>query len=511
MKNSILFLTLLSATIFLLNFMQKQPIAISPSLGIFDNTLDIGNVKHTGSAIFNEDDQSYTLTGSGGNIWFETDEMRFTWKAIQGDFILRAEVEFIGEGVDPHRKVGWAVRNSLDPHSEMVIGAIHGDGLISLQYRNEYKANVEETVSPDSSSNVIQLARVGDTFYLSTAKKGSQFTTVETTSTGINNEVFAGIYICAHNSDVIEKAVFKNVRITKPAPKDLEQYQQYLGSRLEVLDLETRTRKVLYETEHSIQAPNWSTNGDRLIYNSNGLLFNYHLEDGLITQLNTNFARKNNNDHVLSFDGNLIGISSHNPDDNGNSTIYVLPSEGSDELKQATKSGIGASYLHGISPDNRTVIYTGIRKGQPDIYSADIETMEETQLTNTPGLDDGSEYSSDGKYIYFNSNRTGAMQLWKMNADGTNPTQLTFDKNYNDWFPHISPNGKWIVFVSFGTDVPSGDHPFYKQVTIRLMPVEGGEPEIIAYVYGGQGTINVPSWSPGSRKIAFVSNTGRFF
>jgi len=127
-------------------------------------------------------------------------------------------------------------------------------------------------------------------------------------------------------------------------------------------------------------------------------------------------------------------------------------------------------------------------------------------LTDTPGLDDGSEYTPDGQYIYFNSNRTGTMQLWRMKPDGSAQEQVTFDA-FNDWFPHISPDDRLIVFLSYLPEIDSGDHPFYKQVYLRMMPIEGGEPSIIAYVYGGQGTINVPSWSPDSKQIAFISNT----
>jgi Tol biopolymer transport system component len=129
------------------------------------------------------------------------------------------------------------------------------------------------------------------------------------------------------------------------------------------------------------------------------------------------------------------------------------------------------------------------------------------QLTTAKGLDDGPEYTPDGKYIYFNSNRTGTMQLWRMNADGSNQEAVT-NGDFHDWFPHISPDGKWIAFISFlKEEVTSGDHPFYKHVYIRLMPITGGKPKVIAYVYGGQGTMNTPNWSPDSKYLAFISNT----
>ncbi|MCB0855411.1 MAG: TolB family protein, partial [Bacteroidetes bacterium] len=222
--------------------------------------------------------------------------------------------------------------------------------------------------------------------------------------------------------------------------------------------------------------------------------------------VNTGFATNNNNDHVISFDGKMIGLSHHHAENNGNSTIFVMPLEGSDSPRQVTKTGKQASYFHSWTPDGKHLIFTGNRKDKYDIYQVSVEDGSEKQLTDTPGLDDGPEISPDGKYIYFNSNRTGTMQLWRMEANGSNPKQLTFDK-YQDWFPHISPDNKWIVFLSFPETVDSADHPFYKRVMIRLMSIEGGEPKVIAYLYGGQGTINVPSWSPDGKKIAFVSNS----
>ncbi|MDT0648842.1 TolB family protein [Autumnicola edwardsiae] len=478
--------------------------AQAQQMGIFNNHQDIGDVKSEGSAEYNEEQQVYTLTGSGTNMWFGSDEFQYAWKAIQGDFILRARVEFVGEGEDPHRKIGWIVRNNLASDSPHVNATVHGDGLTSLQYRRQKGADTEEVTSTSEAPDVIQLERRGNLYIMSTAKFGEPFTSIEV-EMDLRNEVFAGIYISAHNPDAVETAIFKNVRISYPAPEDLVPYTDYLGSRLEIMNVETGERKVLMTSGHSIQAPNWTRSG-KLIYNSNGWLYNYDLETEKISMLNTGFAIDNNNDHVLSADENKIAISHHNPEDDGNSSIYYLPIDGSDQPVKVTKDGVGASYAHGWSPNGQSILFTGDRNGQYDIYQVDVESGKETQLTNTETLDDGSEFSRDGRHIYFNSNRTGAMQIWRMNADGSEQTQLTTDK-FNDWFPHVSPDQEQLIFISFPEEIDSGDHPFYKRCLLRTMPIKGGEPKVVGYIYGGQGTINVPSWSPDGKYVAFVTNS----
>lgn len=487
---------------------QNNMLAQNNPIGVFDDHQDIGAVKHKGDVSYHSDDQEYLIEGSGANMWFGDDQFQFLWKSIQGDFILRAKVSFVGEGVDPHRKLGWMVRNNFHADSEHINASMHGDGLVSLQYRKQRGGDTEETVSTDSLPDIIQLERRGNTFIMGTAKMGQPLHKVTVENLELNNELFVGLYVCSHNADVVEKAIFSNVRIIKPFDDSKEQYENYIGSRMEVLDVENLERKVLFSSDHSIQAPNWTTDGKALIYNSNGYLYRYDLASQKTTMLNTGFANRNNNDHVISFDGKQMAISHHDDDDNGDSAIYTLPIEGSAEPVRITKRGLGASYLHGWSTDGKTLLFTGNRNGQYDIYSVDIATGEETQLTDTPGLDDGPEFDPAGKYIYFNSNRTGTMQLFRMRPDGSNVEQLTFDE-LNDWFPHISPDGKKILFVTFGTDVDSGDHPFYKHVYLRMMSVDGGEPKILSYLYGGQGTINVPSWSPDSKKVAFISNTDK--
>jgi Tol biopolymer transport system component len=206
---------------------------------------------------------------------------------------------------------------------------------------------------------------------------------------------------------------------------------------------------------------------------------------------------------VISFDGKMLGISHHSVDDEGKSMVYTVPITGGVPKKITT---LGPSYFHSWSPDGKYLLYTGGRNDQYDIYKIPTKGGKEIKLTTSTGLDDGPEYTPDGKYIYYNSTETGRMQIWRMKPNGTKHEQITND-DYNNWFPHISPDGKWIVYLSFMNDIKPDDHPFYKHVYLRLMPAAGGPSKVIAYIYGGQGTINVPSWSPDSKMIAFVSNT----
>ena len=478
---------------------------LGQTVGVFENSCDIGNVRNTGSTLYDSSKQEYSISGSGTNMWFGQDEFHFAYTSIQGDFILRTRAAFVEQGVDPHRKLGWVVRNSLASDAPHVNATVHGDGLTSLQYRKSKGGDTEEKKSTDVAPDIIQLERKGNTFIMSTAKYGNPFTTVEL-EMDLNNEVFVGIYACAHNPDEIEKVIYKNVRIIKPPKENYVPYEDYIGSKLEVMNVQTGDRKVLMASAHSIQAPNWTPDGNTLVYNSNGLLYTYDFLTGKVAQLNTGFANQNNNDHVLNKDGSHIAISHHNEEDNGDSAIYYLPIQGSDAPKKVTKDGVGASYLHGWSPNGKKMLFTGNRDGNYNIIEVDVRSGKEKPLTDTSSLDDGSEYSPDGKTIYFNSDRTGTMQIWKMNKNGKDKVQLTFD-SYNDWFPHVSPDGKQIVFISYPEEIPSNSHPFYKNCLVRLMSVQGGDPSIIGYVFGGQGTINVPSWSPDGKFIAFVSNS----
>lgn len=481
-----------------------QMVLAQGTLGVFEAHNDVGAVEHAGAVVYDQAKQTYRIKGSGKNLWFDQDEFHWAWKSIKGDFILRAHARFLGEGVDPHRKLGWMVRASQSGQAAYVDGTVHGDGLTSLQFRRSLGGNTEEIKSAITGADVLQLARQGSCFTLSVARYGEPFAISMLKDLDLGDEVRVGLFVCSHNADAVEEAEFSNVRIIKPAPSTLVPYREYLGSHIELLNIENGLRRIVYSSKKSLQAPNWTLDGKSLIYNSEGLLYRFNLASGKSTVLPTGLANKNNNDHVLSFDGTQLGISHHATETKGNSLIYVLPATGGTPRKITL---LGPSYLHGWSPDGRFVTYTAQRNGAYNIFKAPVAGGAEIQLTDTHGLDDGSEYSPDGKYIYFNSVRSGTMQIWRMQPDGSHPEQIT-DDGLNNWFPHVSPDGKQMVFLSFGQDVAPSDHPFYKQVTLRIMPIAGRTPRVIAYIYGGQGTINVPSWSPDSQRIAFVSNTG---
>lgn len=473
------------------------------TLGIFHDHSDVGQVAKPGAASYDAAKQTYTIAGAGKNMWFGQDEFHLAWKRLKGDFILSARASFIGQGVEAHRKLGWIVRSSLTTNSPHMNAAVHGDGLTSLQFRRTIGGLTEEVRAPLQGADVIQLERRGSNYLMSVARFGEPFQTVQVTNLDLGDEVYAGIFVCSHNPDVIEQAVFENVCITIPARIGFVPYKDYLGSNLEILDVESGRREIVRQSPDSLQAPNWTPDGRALIYNSKGRLYRFDLISQTAAPIDTGSANANNNDHVLSFDGHLLGISHHSREAGGRSIVYTVPVAGGEPRRITSK---GPSYLHGFSPDGQQLLYTGERNGEFDIYRISAQGGEETRLTTAPGLDDGAEFSPDGRFIYFNSSRSGRMQLWRMKPDGSNQEQLTQDE-FNNWFPHLSPDGRWVVFLSFTGDVRADDHPFYQRVYLQRMPAAGGPPKVIAYLYGGQGTINVPSWSPDSRRVAFVSNT----
>ncbi len=465
--------------------------------GIFSGQADIGSVAKPGSAEFDSVKGEYLIAGGGENIWFTNDAFHFVWAKMSGDFTLTANVKFPGTGGNPHRKACLLVRQSLDSDSAYADVAVHGNGLTSLQYRETPGGLTHEIQSDVSAPARVRLEKRGNYISMWVAPVGGELKPAGGyLSVPLTEGFYVGLGVCAHDNTTIERAVFSNVALVPVStPTNV---MPALESTLETVAIASTDRRVVYHTRDHIEAPNWARDGKYFLFNSQGRIYKLPVTNGTPQLLDTGAAVKCNNDHGISSDGTLLAVSDQTGADN-KSRIRLLPIDGG-VARQITP--LAPSYWHGWSPDGKTLAYCAERKGEFDVYTIPVDGGKETRLTTATGLDDGPDYSPDGKYIYFNSERTGLMQIWRMNPDGLEQTQITSD-DYNNWFAHPSPDGKWIVFITFKKDVKG--HPANQDVMLRLMSLADGKVSVLAKLFGGQGTINVPSWSPDSKQVAFVS------
>ena len=467
--------------------------AASPSLGLFSDHTDIGNVKHPGAVVYDSEKDAYTISGSGANMWLARDDFHYVWKKMSGDVSLAATVDFVGNGTEPHRKGCLMIRQSLDADSTYVDVVVHADGLSSLQFRDEKGGVTREVQTTVTNPRRLRIDKIGESVYMSLSdSEGRLATTGCSVRLPFNGEFYLGLGVCAHNANQVETVRFSQVEITAPSNEVTA-----VRSIIETIPIGSRDRRAVYHTKDLVEAPNWSHDGSALYYNGGGRIHRLALEGEPKPELiDTGTHIRCNNDHGISPDGKFLAISDSSKD--GKSRIYVLPITGGTP-KEITPNA--PSYWHGWSPDGTMLAYCAQRDGKFGIFTIPAIGGDEKRITLSDGLDDGPDYSPDGKWIYFNSDRTGRMQIWRMHTDGTEQEQVTND-GLNDWFPHPSPDGKWIVFLPYAADVKG--HPRDKDVMLRMIPAGGGEITTLAKLFGGQGTINVPSWSPDSTKVAYV-------
>jgi TolB protein len=292
-----------------------------------------------------------------------------------------------------------------------------------------------------------------------------------------------------------------------PTPQPRPTYR----STIVIHDLASSTSKVLHEAEGVWEAPNWSRDGRHLLVNSGGRLYRVPVDGSSAPEpIALDPTIRANNDHDYSPDGALLAISASSPASR-QSQVYVANADGSNHRLVVTAT---PSYFHGWSPDGRHLAFVANRdRKQYDLYRVPLTGGEEQRLTFDPAADDGPDYSPDGKWIYFNSNRGGGWNIWRMPADGAGPddarAQRVTDDALEDWFPHPSPDGKVLLFLSFPAGT-TGHDDRAARVQLRTVPMPGDRidpvvPKAIAEVTGGQGTINVNSWSPDSTRFAYVT------
>ncbi len=477
--------------------------ASGPAVGRFAGHADIGTVLHPGSASYDAATGTYTVSGSGENVWGATDALHYVWTKLEGDFAIEAEVAFLGAGKNAHRKAMLMIRQGLEADAAYVDAAVHGDGLTSIQFRFAKGGPTQEVQSNVAGPARVRIERQGDYARLYVAEKGAPLRfSGGAARVAFSGPLYVGLGVCAHDKDDVVTATFSKVEIqnalttTKPP---------VLYSTLETVPLGTGStdRRVQYVSTTRFEAPNWYPDGKAWLVNSEGRLLKIPMGGGPVETVDTGTRTRNNNDHGISKDGSTIIISDQTEgataERGGPSRIYTLPIAGGQPTLVTPNA---PSYWHGISPDGKTLAYCAQRDGEFDVYTIPVGGGAETRLTTAIGLDDGPEYAPDGQAIYFNSVRSGLMQIWTMKPDGSEQTQVTSDE-FNNWFAHPSPDGRFLVFLSYDKSV-SG-HPANQDVRLRRMTVATGRIDTIGRFFGGQGTQNVPNWSPDGRNVAFVT------
>ena len=475
------------------------PAAIHAQAGIFEGSGDIGTVLHKGAVEYDPAAKSYRVTASGENVWATADAFYFVWKKMSGDLTFSADIAFATKTGEEHKKAMLMIRQSLDADSAYADVATHVVGLTSLQSREARGAATHEVQANVAAvPKHLEITKRGDYFYLAFSD-GSEPPHFGGPAMKVQLEgpFYVGIGVSAHNKDNVETATFSNVKITPLASTTAK---GTLYSTMETITVTSTDRRVVYSASERFEAPNWLKD-NTLLYNAGGHLLRIPADGSAKPAvIDTGAIARINNDHVPTSDDTMIGLSDGTHP--GGSRVYLVPMSGGTPRK-ITESA--PSYLHGISPDGKTLAYCAQRNGNFDVYTIPAAGGAETRLTTAEGLDDGPEYSPDGQYIYFNSVRSGSMQIWRMKPDGSGQEQVTPDDGYNNWFGHVSPDGTRIAFVTFNKDVPADQHPPDKEVMLRVMTLSNQRIAVLARLFGGQGTMNVNSWSPDGRRLAFVS------
>jgi WD40 repeat protein len=389
-------------------------------------------------------------------------------------------------------------RQSLDANGVYADAAQHGSGLTALQFRPAAGATTKDIELDISSPKRLRLEKRGDTITMFLSMGSDPIHQVGSSiKLHFQEPFYVGLGVCSHDEKAVEKAVFSNVELKSLSPLPPDKLTLY--STLQTIGTEDMSRRAMvYTTRGRFEAPNWAKDGNTLLFNQDGKIMKIPATGGTPDAISVGAATRCNGSHGFSSDGKWLAITCSMPE-KPESRIYIVPSSGGTPRLVTAHPN---SYWHSWSPDGKTILFTRPDHGSLNIYAISAEGGEETALTSGNGVSDDPDYSPDGRYIYFNSDRSGNMQIWRMRPDGSGPEQVTFDDLAN-WTPHLSPDGRSMVFLSYERGVTG--HPANKDVALRLMSMDNKEVKVLVNIVGGAGTINVPSWAPDSRHLAFVS------
>ena len=476
--------------------------APATALGIFESQSDVGSVTPPGKLVYDSATRTYTIDSAGANLWSAEDDFHFAWKKMSGDVSLTADIAFplTPAGASPHRKALLMFRQSLDPDSLYADAAIHGNGETALQYRRTKGDTTQDIAFNSGPPKTLRLEKRGDTITLFISQHGEPLHQAGASiKLRFDEPFYAGIGVCAHNKDAVERAMFANVEL-KPLAPPATPATLALYSSLQTIAIDNNARAamvVLTERSH-IEAPNWTRDGKSLIFTRGGRLWTIPIEGGQPAPIDVGNLSGCTGSHGLSPDGKWLAMTCMNGPQPG-PRIYIVPSVGG-APRMVTQNP--NSWFHSWSPDGKTIAFSRPNQKSLNVYAIPVDGGAETALTTGAGISDDPDYSADGRFIYFNSDRSGTMEIWRMGADGSRPEQVTFD-GLSSWTPHPSPDGNSILILSYGKGV-SG-HPANKDVTLRILNASDGKIRDLVRIVGGSGSDNVPNWAPDGKHFAFVS------
>lgn len=417
------------------------------------------------------------LQEDGVELWLHNEAADIQTKLRQGtQTAYEALLELCMGKVFAQVDVGWVLYGGEDPAAFLRRNA----GRVRAVHYKDFQPGATEPIDCPIGSGTLDRAAC---FRFAQARNLPQF---------VDQEHFAG-------------DVPKELSELCGSLNQLSNRREATASYLNTYDIETGEIRVLCRFSQVIEAPNWLKDSDAILYNAGGRMFRYDLHTGASSLLDTGLCTQCNNDHVVSPDERAIAVSHMSFDEGFSSRVYIVPMGGG-EARLVTEQS--PSFLHGWSPDGKELAYCAFRqidgKQEVDVYTIPAEGGQERRLT-AGGFNDGPEYSPDGNTIWFNSTRSGLMQVWRMARDGSAQTQLTKNRR-NNWFPHVSPDGRKVVYLSYAEDqLEPAEHLPNMPVELWLMNVDGSGQRKILSLFGGQGSINVNSWAGDSRRFAFVS------
>ena len=446
-------LSLIVACISLLLWIAPLELAAQTApapVGLFETHADVGTVLHPGSAEYDAATQTYTMTGSGENMWFAADAFHFAWKKVSGDSRSRptslspAQAETMRTA-----RLCLMIRQSLDARLRLrrrrAPRRRPDRRCNSATQKGAATHEVQANVSRPSQAAHRQTGRYGVCTSGWPMRRRIQGRQAHPRGSRFKEPFYVGIGVCSHDKDADGEGSVLECRDHRTS---CAHWRAQLYSTLETQSISSTDRRVVYVAPEHIEAPNWMRDGAACCSTAAAAFSGLPAAGGTPVTIDTGFATRCNNDHGISPDGTMLAISDQSQERSQVADLHAADRRRHAQARHANRPVL----LARLVARRQTLAFCGQRNGEFDIYTIPVAGGDETRLTTAKGLDDGPEYSPDGKYIYFNSDRTGTMQIWRMKPDGSDQEQIT-DDEFNNWFPHISPDGKWMVFLSYEKDV----------------------------------------------------------